>query len=224
MQNKDICAILLAAGSGSRMNNIKKQFINVNNKPLIYYSLKTLSDCDNIKAVIVVTKEEDIEYINEIKDKYEFTKVIKTVTGGAMRQDSVFEGLICVPEDFQYVLIHDSARPFVKKDDVLNVINDGILYNSAALGVKVKDTIKEIDKDGFVNKTLDRENLISIQTPQVVNKNLLIKGFEKFENKVFTDDTSILEALGIKTKITLGDYSNIKITTKEDLVYLKDLI
>lgn len=224
MQNKEICAILLAAGSGSRMNNIKKQFLNVNDKPLIYYSLKTLSDCDNIKSVIIVTKEEDIEYINEIVNEFEFNKVIKAVKGGAQRQDSVYSGLMCVPKEFEYVLIHDSARPFVKKEDVLNVIDDGILHNSATLGVKVKDTIKEIDDDGFVNKTLNRESLISIQTPQVVNKKLLIEGFDKFKNNLFTDDTSILEALGIKTKITFGDYSNIKITTKDDLIYLKDLI
>ncbi len=224
MQNKDICAILLAAGSGSRMNNIKKQFLNVNDKPLIYYSLKTLSDCDNINSVIVVTKEEDIEYINEIIKEYNFTKVIKAVKGGAMRQDSVYSGLMCVPCEYEYVLIHDSARPFVKKEDVLNVIKDGILHNCATLGVKVKDTVKEIDNDGFVNKTLDRECLVNIQTPQVVNKTLLIEGFDKFKNRIFTDDTSILEALGIKTKITFGDYSNIKITTKEDLIYLKDLV
>lgn len=224
MQNKDICAIVLAAGSGSRMNNIKKQFLKVNDKPLIYYSLKTLSCCDNIKNIIVVTKEEDVEYTTNIIKEYNFKKVIKTIKGGALRQDSVYSGLKCVPEEFEYVLIHDSARPFIKKEDVLNVINDGIKYNSATLGVKVKDTVKEIDNDGFVNKTLDRDKLVNIQTPQVANKSMLTEGFNKFNDRIFTDDTSILEAMGIKTKITFGDYSNIKITTKEDLIYLKDLI
>lgn len=205
-------------------SNVKKQFLSVNDKPLIYYSLKILSEVELISEIIVVTSAEDIKYVEEIIKKYNFLKVTRVVAGGSTRQKSVFLGTKSVPCKYNHILIHDCARPFVKKEDIIKVIEDGIKYDSAALGVKVKDTIKEIDKDGFSVNTPDREYLVSIQTPQVVNKNLLISGFEKFKGRTFTDDTGVLEAMGVKTKITLGSYSNIKITTKEDLIYLKDLI
>lgn len=225
MKNNSVCGILLAAGSGKRMNvDVKKQFIEVNNKPLIYYSIKTLSECENINEIIIVTSNEDINFMNEIVKKYNFKKVTVVTKGGSRRQDSVLNGLKCVPEEYTHVLIHDGARPFVKKEDIINVINDGVQFDSAALGVKVKDTIKEIDDSGFVKVTHNRDYLISIQTPQVVNKTIILEGFLKFNDKEFTDDTSILELSGVKTKITPGSYSNIKITTNEDLIYLKDLI
>ncbi len=225
MTDKKICAVLLAAGSGSRMNsNTKKQFMKINGSPLFYYSAKILSEIEEIERIIIVTTPEEIKYVKTVIDQKDIKKVSDIIAGGERRQDSVREAINIIPECYDYVLIHDSARPFVKKDDIKNVIKNGVKYTCSVLGVKVKDTIKEIDGDGFSLRTPDREYLVSIQTPQVVKLDIIKKGFEQFPHNTFTDDASIMEAMGVKTKITFGSYSNIKITTPEDLIYLKDLM
>ncbi len=223
MGSKKICAVLLAAGNGSRMNSkTKKQFIEINGLPLFYYSAKILSEIEEIDKIIIVTTSEEIGYVKNIANNLK--KVTDIIPGGERRQDSVKSAVDVVPECYDYLLIHDSARPFVKKEDIINVIKNGIEYDCSVLGVKVKDTIKEIDNENFSVKTPDRNYLVSIQTPQVVKREIIKKGFEQFPNETFTDDASIMEAMGVKTKITYGSYSNIKITTPEDLIYLKDLI
>lgn len=220
-----ISAIVLAAGNGSRMNSdVKKQFITINDKPIIYYSLRAIEQCDLIDEIILVTSYDDIIYMQDIVKTYEFSKVAKIVPGGSTRQLSVFNGLNEVADYFDFVLIHDGVRPLIEHNDIINVINDGIKFGAAALGVPVKDTIKEVDNDGFVTKTLERSKLIAVQTPQIIKKDLLIKGYNENFNESFTDDISIIEFLGIKPKITIGNYSNIKVTTYDDLVYIKDLI
>lgn len=225
MNENSICAILLAAGTGSRMKSkTKKQFIDINGLPLFYYSAKTMSEIDIIDKIIIVTTPDDIEYVKSIVEKNNLHKVYDVVPGGKRRQDSVKEGVNIIPENYKHILIHDSARPFVKKEDIINVINNGIKYDCSVLGVKVKDTIREIDKDGFSLRTPDREYLISVQTPQVVIRDVIKTGLEKYNDCLFTDDAGIMEAMGYKTKITEGSYNNIKITTQEDLIYLKDLI
>jgi len=223
-ENK-VCAIVLAAGSGSRMqSDIKKQFIDVDGKPLIYYSISAVASSETVKEIILVTSEDDIIRMQDIIKIFELNKVTKIIVGGKTRQESVYNGLCEISSEYDYVLVHDGARPFVDKNDIENVINDAFEYGAAALGVMVKDTIKRIDSNNFSCETLDRKMLTAIQTPQVIKKDLLLKGYECADNKEFTDDTSIVENIGVKVKITLGSYSNIKITTPDDLIYLKDLI
>ena len=221
----NICAIILAAGSGSRMkSDVKKQFIDCNGKPLFAFSLKTISEIENVTEIILVTSKDDIDYVRKVTDELNITKVSKIISGGERRQDSVYEALKIVDDSYEYVLIHDSARPFVKVEDIKNVINDGIKYECATLGVNVKDTIKIADVNGLSHSTPDRNTLYSVQTPQVLNRKKLTDGHKKHRDINFTDDTAVMEKMGVKTKITLGSYSNIKVTTKEDLIYLKDLI
>ena len=111
-----------------------------------------------------------------------------------------------------------------KKENIIDVIEDGITYNCATLGVNVKDTVKIVDATGFSISTPERNKLYNIQTPQVMNRKILLDGHKNYREYTFTDDTAIMEKMYVKTKITQGDYSNIKVTTKEDLIYLKDLI
>ena len=221
---KKVCAIVLAAGTGSRMGSeIKKQFIEVNGKPLIYYSLKAISSTGMVDNIILVTASEDLVTMQDIVKNFNLNKVSKIISGGKTRQDSVYNGLMEISKDYDYVLVHDGARPLVNKNDIENVIKDAFLHKAATLGVKVKDTIKVVDKDCIAEKTLDRNELVAIQTPQVIERDIFIKGYENINGKTFTDDTSIVENIGIKVKITLGDYSNVKITTKDDLIYLEGL-
>lgn len=221
---KKVCAILLAAGKGTRMgSDIKKQYISVCGYPLIYYSLDTLSKCSLVDRIILVVGEDDIVTVNEIIREYNFNKVSHIVVGGKERMHSVYNGLK-EAEEFDYVLVHDGARPLISKEDVENVIKDAFIHKAATLGVKVKDTIKKADENKIVKETLKREELYIIQTPQVIERNLLLEGYANSKDKIFTDDTSIVENIGKDVKITEGSYSNIKVTTIDDLRYVESFL
>lgn len=147
------------------------------------------------------------------------TVPIKWALPGKERQDSVFSGLQEVRPGAALVAVHDSARPLVVAADVVRCIEDAAAVGAAVLGVQVKPTIKEVDASGMVIKTLNRSKLWEVQTPQVIRPELLRKGYEKVarEGLAVTDDVSIIEALGEPVKITMGDYTNIKVTTPEDM-------
>lgn len=214
-----VAAIILAGGKGTRMNSpISKQFIEIDNKPLIYYTLKRFSESKMIDKIILVLPKEEIEYCKEnVLIKYNIN-VDAIVEGGAERQDSVYNGLNAV-DDEKIVLIHDGARPFVSD----NIIEDGIMYakeyGAAAPGVMPKDTIKIKDDDDFSEATLDRSRLVAVQTPQCF-RTAVIKHCHKFikENGIpVTDDTMAVERCGYDVYLFNGEYTNIKVTTPEDL-------
>lgn len=216
-----VCAIVLAAGKGKRMGaNINKQFININEKPVLFHTLRVFQQCEYIDDIVVVCSADEIEYCNtEIVQKYAFSKVIKVVVGGKERQDSVFNGLI-VLENCDIVLIHDGARPFID----FKIIKDGIYYankyGASACGVMPKDTIKIRDNEGFSIETPDRNSLFCVQTPQSFKYEIILETHKKIKNsrEVVTDDTMAVEKYGHKVFLYDGSYNNIKITTQEDLI------
>lgn len=215
-----ISAIVLAGGKGKRMcADMSKQFIEINAKPILYYTLSKFINCKFIDEIILVLPEEEIEYCKkEVIEKYSL-KVNKIVIGGKERQDSVYNGLLEVGNS-DIVLIHDGARPFVSG----RVIEDGIkyasLYGAAAPGVVPKDTIKIKSIDSFSESTPDRETLVSVQTPQVFKYDLIMKCHRavKLDNISVTDDTMVVELYGNKVYLYTGEYTNIKVTTPEDLI------
>ena len=222
-------AIILAAGSGSRMNSKKnKQYMEVQGKPLLYYSLQAFQESE-VEEIIVVTKKEDMEFCQkELIDKYKFTKVIQLVEGGKERYESVYEGLKVVNPD-SYVLIHDGARPMVSIDLISRVMKDVIKHKACIAAVPVKDTIKRISMDGKVVESLNRSALQLIQTPQAFPAKKLLEAYsfmfstisvlKNHSELTITDDSMIMETYGKQVVYTvMGDYKNIKITTKEDLV------
>ena len=221
-----VSAIILAGGRGKRMgSDISKQFIEIDGKPILYYTLKRFIDSKTINEIILVLPKDEIEYcISNVLDKYNL-KVSKIVEGGKERQDSVYNGLKEV-ENSDIVLIHDGARPFVKE----RIIEEGITfakeYGAAAPGVMPKDTIKVIDNNGFSKETPDRNTLVSIQTPQVFKRDIIIESHKKVrESKlIVTDDTMVVEMNNKRVYIYEGDYENIKITTKEDLILAQNLV
>ncbi|GAA0729886.1 2-C-methyl-D-erythritol 4-phosphate cytidylyltransferase [Clostridium malenominatum] len=221
------CALILAAGKGRRMGkDINKQFLTIEGKPILYYTLKAFEEHKEIHKIILVASEEEIDYCKrEIINKYGITKVKKVIKGGSERQQSVLNGLKEV-EKANIVLIHDGARPFVSS----NIISEGIkyasLYGAAACGVPPKDTIKVIDKEGFSLQNLERDTLISIQTPQCFKYDLILKCHLDIlsEKAKVTDDTSVVEYFGYKVYIYPGKYNNIKITTPEDLIISEKLV
>lgn len=230
--------IVLAGGSGSRMNSdVAKQFMKLNDKEILYYSLKTFQENDNISDVILVARTEDMEYCKvNIVEKYGFTKVKKICPGGKERYNSVYNGLCLVEElskdiENEIVLIHDGARPFVTDEMINQSVGNMILGSACTVGVPVKDTIKIVwEKDGelFGKETPDRSTLYQIQTPQTFRYKLISMAYERMlddENHNITDDTMIVEQYaGMGCKIILGSYENLKITTPEDLEFAEKIV
>ena len=217
-----ISVIVVAAGKGERMNmGVKKQFILLEDKPILYYSLKSFCENDFINEIILVTAKEDIPYCENLVAREGLNKVKQIVEGGVKRQDSVFCGLKSVNKNSNVVLIHDGARPFVESLDLKNLVQVAKVHGSATFGVMLKDTIKVKNDDMYIEKTLDRRNLVAIQTPQAFLYNKLWDAHirAKQEAYVGTDDTVLMERCNIPTKVVDGSYFNIKITTKEDLAF-----
>ncbi|MDU5106423.1 MULTISPECIES: 2-C-methyl-D-erythritol 4-phosphate cytidylyltransferase [unclassified Clostridium] len=221
-----ISAIILAGGKGKRMGaNISKQYIELKGKPILYYTIKRFSESKDIDRIILVLPKDEIDYCKEeVLDKYSL-KVDLIVEGGKERQDSVINALDKLVDD-EIVLIHDGARPFVSQ----RIIDEGIkyarLYGAAAPGVMPKDTIKIKDDNNFSLSTPDRNTLVAIQTPQVFKLNIIKDCHKrvKEENIKVTDDTMVVEEYGNEVYLYEGDYTNIKVTTPEDLILAEKLI
>lgn len=220
-------AIVLAGGSGKRMNStVKKQFLQILGKPLLYYALKAFED-SFIDSVILVASEEDIEYCQkEIIERYHFYKVKKIVSGGKERYHSVANGVIAAGE-CDYIFIHDGARPFVTQDILMRLLEEVQNSKACVAGMPVKDTIKIADTDGYIETTPKRDLVWMIQTPQVFSYELIYKAYTillqeetaLLEKGIsITDDAMVVETLlGEKVKLVEGSYKNIKITTPEDI-------
>lgn len=215
-------AILLAAGSGKRLNSsVAKPLVKMAGRPLVFYSLRTLNEHPAIDEIVVVANRANRRAIADIISKNSFRKVKALVLGGLRRQDSVYNGLQAISGKSKLVLIHDSARPFVEPCSITKVIGKAKIYGAAILAVKPKATIKSSRPDNTVSKTFDRNKLWEVQTPQVFKKEIILAAFKKYSRCPVTDDASLVERLGKKVKIVEGAYGNIKITTNEDLKFAK---
>lgn len=222
MEKQKYTAIVLAAGSGKRMNSkVHKQYLIIQDRPVLYYSLKAFEDSAVDEIVLVVGKGEEKFCRKEIVDKYGISKVKAIVEGGKERYHSVFEGLKQT-SDADYVLIHDGARPFVNQDIIRRCMQEVQKYQACVVGMPVKDTIKIADEGGYAKQTPDRKNVWMIQTPQTFSYALIYEAYEemlKTEDAAITDDAMVLERIkGKKSKLIEGSYRNIKITTPEDLL------
>lgn len=214
-------AIILAGGLGKRMNKSKsKQLLKIKKKYVIEICLEVFEKTKEIDEIILVVNEKEIKKMKEIVLKNKFNKTKSIVIGGEQRQQSVFNGLKRLSKSCENVLIHDSARPFIKSMHIVKVINELKNNKSITLGIPCKNTIKICNEENIVEKTLNRDFLFEIQTPQGFKKEILIKSHKKaIENNFLgTDDATLVENIGVKTKIIEGCYTNIKITTKEDLI------
>ena len=215
------CAIIVAAGKGTRMkSDCPKQFIEVKNRPILYYTLNAFQK-SKVDEVIVVVSKGYQEYVQkDIVGKFKLDKVKKIVLGGAERYLSVYEG-IKAAEGVDYVLVHDGARPFIEPVKINEVIEQVQQYQAVIVGVKAKDTMKIVNEDGYVIETPNRSMLWNVQTPQAFEYNLLKTAYNKIvveKISTITDDAMVVEyATDQKIKMLEGSYRNIKITTIEDL-------
>ena len=222
-------AIVLAAGQGKRMGTkIQKQFLEIDGKPILYYSLFAFQKSAIIDEIILVTGEDMIDYCKEsIVEKYHFSKVTKVVSGGAERYHSVWNGLQLIDHD-GFVFIHDGARPFVNEDIMNRAYAAVAEHRACVVGMPVKDTIKIANENGFAIETPNRSLVWAVQTPQVFDVDLIKEAYAKLMEKddiPVTDDAMVAECmLGIQVKLVEGSYENIKITTPEDLVIAESFL
>lgn len=218
-----VSVIIAAGGKGTRMGADKnKVYLELCGMEIIARTVTAFQKNPLVNEIVVVTGENDIPVFNEIKEKYNFSKVTDVVCGGETRAKSVYNGLCRINGDI--VLIHDGARALISGDEINRVIEDCRKYGAAAVGVKCKDTLKSADENGFINATIDREKTYQIQTPQAFKTKEIIAAHKSVNDALATDDCMIAEKYGIKIKITEGSYNNIKITTPSDMLLAKQII
>jgi 2-C-methyl-D-erythritol 4-phosphate cytidylyltransferase len=225
-----VVAVVPAAGLGKRFGAGKKKTLqDLCGKPVVIWSLQVLESVPEIEEIIPVLKVEDMEQGQRIFEEFNLSKIKRIAAGGKERQDSVYSGLKQIDDDDCIVLIHDGVRPLIEKELIDNAIrelficsvsnaesNGGI--DGVILGVPLKDTIKEAE-DGTIKKTLKRDALWAVQTPQVFLYKKLLAAYDQAEKEGFyaTDDSALVEHSGGKVRIVMGSYRNIKVTTPEDL-------
>ena len=222
-EGKTVTAIILVAGNSTRYGqNRNKNFEDVNGKPVLFYSLNAFDNNTYIDNIVVAVKQDEIETVKEIIQKENFQKPIYMVVGGSSRKESVYNCLKETTADI--VIIHDGARPAIKQKYIDQCIESMKEFKGVTVGVKSKDTIKITDENQVVVNTTVRANTWVIQTPQCFDRNILLNMHEKYKHDEVTDDCMLLEKEGYPIKIIEGDYTNIKITTYEDINIIKEFV
>jgi len=218
MKNK-VIAIVPAAGLGKRFGEgTNKPLENLRGRPLLVWTLETLGAMEEIREIIPVVKVADMGYVAGMLERHGLTKVRKIAPGGKERQDSVFQGLKLIDDRKCVVLVHDGVRPLIGQNTIRNALNQLKDCDGVAVGVPVKDTIKEV-LAGNVVRTLKREMLWAVQTPQIFPFDTIWNAYERAVGESFysTDDSALVERYGGRVKLAMGSYTNIKITTPDDL-------
>ncbi len=214
--------VIVAGGSGSRMNyDIPKQFIPIKDKPVLMHTIEAFRKYSEDIEIITVLPEMHIELWKELCDEYEFKIIHKVVIGGERRFDSVNNGLKYVPMD-SIVAVHDGARPFVSLKLISKAFDSAEKHSNAIPAVPVYETVREVS--GCTSKVVDRDSLRIIQTPQCFKADLLKKAYKQSYNASFTDDASVIDAMGVNINLIEGDFKNIKITRPVDLFFADTLM
>lgn len=232
MKKEHCTAVVLAGGRGKRMGSaVAKQYLLIDDKPVLYYSLKAFEDSELIDDVILVVGKGQISYCREgIVEKYQFRKIKTIVEGGAERYHSVWSALSVLEKEQRrdgYVFIHDGARPFISEEILRRAYEEVCNSHACVVGMPVKDTIKIADEKGCISMTPKRSLVWQIQTPQVFSADLIIHAYQELINNEktlleqgiqITDDAMVVENVcQCPVRLVEGSYENIKITTPEDL-------
>jgi len=223
------CAIIVAAGKGKRFSDEKdsyKQFLMLGGKPVICWSLELFENLAGIRDVVIVAPDDRMGFCRSIAKRHKYGKVKAVVPGGRFRQDSVYSGLLKTAKDIDIILIHDSVRPLATAGLVSLCMEEAARCGAAVPAVPVKDTVKLGNKKMFVEQTIDRSKLWSVQTPQCFKRAVIIKAYDKARKDGFvgSDDSSVVERLPHEVKIVSGSEENIKITYPEDFTLAEAIL
>ncbi len=214
--------IIPASGSGSRFGlRTPKQFFKIDGREILVHTLLRFNSLNELDSIVLSTKKDYILKINNLVSKYRINKVKQVVIGGKLRQDSVYNALkILKALKGDRIIVHDAVRPFVSTLLLKRLLKESVKYDCVIPALNLTDTIKMTDKKGFVIRTVPRENLWSVQTPQVFEYSKLLKAFELSIKDKYTgtDEAALMEYAGFKVKIIEGEKNNIKITTRKDIV------
>lgn len=216
-----IAVVIAAAGQGKRLGaDIPKQFLKIAGEPILVKTVRAFCSNEKVDSIFIVTGNDYIGYCEQLAEEYNLEKVVSVVEGGKERQDSVYNALQQIDmecSDTDYVLVHDAARPFVSNETINSVIEASLGTGAAIACVPVKDSIRQGTSESSCN--IERSNLYNVQTPQGFKKTVLMKAYEQaFADKYYgTDDAGLVERIGQPVELVMGQYDNIKITTKEDM-------
>ncbi len=222
---KKVSAVIVAAGSSSRMHGIDKQLLDIGGMPVIARAVSAFQRSEIISEIVIVTREDLIREINDLVEKHGFSKVNAVVKGADTRQKSVFNGISATSETCEYVAIHDGARPFVTQDIIKNTVDAAINFGAASAAQTAKDTVKIADKNGKIIKTVDRDTVRLMQTPQVFEKKTYLSAMKSVpDSEFFTDDCMLMEKFGQPVFTVESSPLNLKITTREDIIFAEAII
>ena len=224
-----VTAVFPAAGSSTRMNNFggtNKNLLNLMGEPILIRTLKTFSQVERVNFLIVVVGEHEVETVEKLLKATPELKPWVVTVGGSERQFSIANGLKLLPDDSEIVLVHDAARPLVSTKTIDEVIDAAQEFGGSIAAVPAKDTIKLVGADAFVRYTPPRRELVAVQTPQGFKRDILLRAYQKANDEGFlgTDDSSLVERLGIRIKVVTSGYDNLKITTPEDIFVAETLL
>jgi 2-C-methyl-D-erythritol 4-phosphate cytidylyltransferase len=221
-------AIMVAAGAGIRMKSpMRKQYLLLQDRPILARTLSVFEKCTAISRIYLVVPGKDFDFIHKkILTCCCKNKEVILVMGGKERQDSVFNGLCALDGDEKFVVVHDGVRPLIFPEMIEKCLIGAFKYQACIMGLAARETIKQVNNEHFIQKTLNRDTLWMAQTPQAFEYDLLKKAHDKakVDNYRGTDDSSLVERLGIKVKMIPGTPCNIKITTPEDLLLAQHII
>ena len=226
--NSKVCALIPAAGKGSRMaHSVKKPYLKLAQKPILAHTVQRFEQNSAVDAIFVIVDRTDFsECRAAVLRPYPFTKVQELVEGGETRQMSVYNGVRALSADVDFVIVHDGVRPFVTDEVIFACLTAADECGAAVAAVPVKDTIKVANEDSLIVETPVRDRLWAVQTPQVFRKSLLEEAHQVAHARQLTatDDASLVEQLGFPVKLVKGSYANLKITTPIDLQVAEVLI
>lgn len=213
--------VVVAAGKGTRMGTTEsKQYLLLQDKPVLVHTLEVFQAAPECESIVLVTGAQDRARCQAWVKQYGLTKVRDIRAGGKERQDSVYEGLKAIESyGLELVLIHDGVRPFVQQSHIRACCEAAHAHGAAVLAVPVKDTIKQVNEHGVITATPDRNSLWAIQTPQAFRLDVVMKAHHEARRceRTGTDDAMLVEQMGVPVRVVEGDYSNVKLTTPEDL-------
>ena len=214
--------VVVAAGRSTRMGGTDKTFAEIHGIPLVVHTLRRLAQSPAVSRIALVVAEDAVARAEGMIARYAIDKVTAVCAGGERRQDSVYAGLVALG-DSRWVAVHDGARPCIAEDVLDRALQAAQRWSAAVAAVPVKDTIKVVDEDHVVTDTPERSTLWAAQTPQVFDYGLLMRA-HRSASAEYTDDASMVEAMGQSVRIFLGSYENLKVTTPEDLAFVSQLL
>lgn len=205
---------------------IGKQFLLLDEKPILVHTLERFEQSPEINEIIVATQRSSFTIIEGMKEKYSLSKLRPPVEGGERRQDSIARALNAVDPSAEIIVVHDAVRPFVHLKEITQSIETARYFGASIVAVRAKDTMKQASTDGRVERTLNRASLWSVQTPQTFQRKILLQAYEHAaaNDITATDDSYLAERIGISPIIVEGSYENIKITTPDDLLLAELLL